>query len=104
MDLSHSRFFIHELLNKDTDIVPEEYPLIILYIRSNFCMAKNKKNSKHTRHISRRVHIVRNGENLKIHKIDWCKGGLKLAQITTKNVGENYLNPRTKYIVVRTYN
>ena len=64
-------------------------------------MAKNGKDTKHTRHIYRRVNLVRNGENCKIHKIDWCEGGLKLVGISTKNVGENYLNPRMKYIMVR---
>ena len=36
-----------------------------------------------------------------MHKSDWCEGGLKLVDIATKNVGENYLNLRTKYIMVR---
>ena len=30
MALSHFRMLIHELLNKDPDIVPEESPLIVL--------------------------------------------------------------------------
>ena len=64
------------------------------------CMANNDNNTKHTRHISRRIHFVSNGENCKMHKIDWCEGGLKLADIATTNVGENYLNTRMKYIMV----
>ena len=36
-----------------------------------------------------------------MHNIDWCEGVLKFADITTKNVGENYLNPVMKYIMVR---
>ena len=36
-----------------------------------------------------------------MHKIDWCEGGLQLTEIATKNVGENGLNPRMKYIMVR---
>ena len=35
-----------------------------------------------------------------MHRIDWCEGGLKLAYIATKNVGENDLNPSIKYIMV----
>ena len=35
-----------------------------------------------------------------MQKIDWCEGGLKLAEIATKNVGENDLTPRMKYIMV----
>ena len=92
---------IHALLNKDPYIVPEEYPLIILDSKSDMCMAKNGKDTKHTSHIARRVNFVRNGENCKIHKIDWCEGGMKLADIATKNVGDNDLNPRMKYIMVR---
>ena len=57
------RMLINEYLNKDTYIVPEEAPLIILDIKSAICMAKNSKDTNHTKHISRRVNLVRNGEN-----------------------------------------
>ena len=63
MDLENFRMLIHEFLNKDTDIIPEEAPLIILDSMYNVCMAKNGKYTKHTRHIYRRVHFVRNGKN-----------------------------------------
>ena len=99
--LAHFRMLINELLNKDPDIVPEKSPIIILDSKSAVCMAKNGKDTNHTRHIARRVHFVRNGEKCKIHKIDWCEGGIQLADIATKNVGENDLNPRMKYIMVR---
>ena len=72
---------IHELFNKDLYLVPEEAPLIILDINSAIFMSKNGKDTNHTRHIYRRVHFVRNGEHCKFHKIDWCEGGLKLADI-----------------------
>ena len=36
-----------------------------------------------------------------MHNIDWCEGGLQLAYIATKNIGENDLNPIMKYIMVR---
>ena len=48
-----------------------------------------------------REYFLRNRENLKMHKIDWCVGGLKLADIATKNFGEHDLTPRNKYIMVR---
>ena len=59
--LSHFRILIHELLNKDPDIVSEESPLTIFDSKSDVCMANNGKDTKHTRHISRRKHFVRNG-------------------------------------------
>ena len=101
MDLAHFRTLINELLNKDTYIVPEEDTIIRLDSNSDVCMANKGKDNKNTRHIDRRVHFVRNGEKWKINNIDWCKRGIQLAYIATKNAGENDLNPRIKYIMVR---
>ena len=64
-------------------------------------MAKNGRDTKHTRHIARRMHFVRNGEKCKMHKIECCEGGLQLADIGTKNLSEPDLTPRMKYIMVR---
>ena len=94
----------HEFLNKDPYMVPEEAPLILLDSKSYICMAKNSKDIKHTRHIARKMHFVRNGEKCKMHKIDWCEGGLQLADIGTKNVSEPDIIPRMKYIMVRLEN
>ena len=95
---------VHELLNEDTDMVPKEAPLIVLDSKSAMFMAKNVKGTKHTRHIARRMHFVRNGEKCKMHKIDWCEGGMQLAGIGTKNASEPDLKPRMKYIMVRLEN
>ena len=65
MDLSYSRMLIHELLNKDPDIVPDVEPIIILNSKSDLCMDSNDKDTKHTRYIARRVHFVINGEKCK---------------------------------------
>ena len=61
MALAHFRMLIHELFNKDPDIIPEEAPLIVLDSKSAIFMAKNGKDTKHTRHLLRRIHFVRNG-------------------------------------------
>ena len=68
--------------------------------KSSGCMDNNVKDNKHTRHIDRRVYLVRNDEKCKVHTIAWCEGGLKLADIETKNVGKNDLNIRIKYIIL----
>ena len=57
MALAHFSILIHELLNKDPDIVPLEYPMIVFDIKSAMCMAKNGKDTKNTRHIARRMHF-----------------------------------------------
>ena len=41
MSLAHFRMLIHEFLSKDSDIVPEEAPIIISYIKYAVRMAKN---------------------------------------------------------------
>ena len=63
MALANFRVLIHELLNKDSDIVPEEAPLIILDGKSSMCVDANGKDTKHTRHIARRMHFLRKGES-----------------------------------------
>ena len=62
MALEHLRMLINEFLSKDTDIVTEEAPLIILDSESAMCMANNGKDTKHRRHITMMMHFVRNGE------------------------------------------
>ena len=104
MALAHLRMLIHIFLNKDIDIVLEEAHIILFDKRSAFCMDNNGKYTKNTRHIYIRVHFVTNGEKWKIHKIGWCEGGLQLENIVTKNVGENDLNTRMKFIRVRINN
>ena len=95
---------MHVLLNKDLALVPEEAPLtplLVLDSKYDMCMAKNGKDTKHTRYIVRRINFVRNGGKCKMHKIDWCEGGLQLSDISTKKVGDNDLNPGMKYIMAR---
>ena len=104
MYLAHFRMLIHELLNKDSDIVPEEAPLVILDSKYTVCMAKKGRGTKHTRHITRRMNFVSHDEKYKMHNIDWCEGGIQLEDIATKNVGEFDLTPRMKYIMVRLEN
>ena len=82
-------------------MVPKEAPLIVFDSKSAMCMANNGKNTKHTRHIARRIYFGRNGKKCKMHQIYWCEGGLKLADIGTNNVSEPGLTPKMKYIMVR---
>ena len=64
----------------------------------------NGKYIDHTRHNDRRVKSVRNGKKCEYHKIDWCEVDLQLAYIVNKKIGENDLNLRMKYLMVRLYN
>ena len=104
MALAHFRMLILEFINKDQDIFPYESPLIVLDSKSVMCIANNGKDTKYTRHIARKMHFLRNGEKCMMHKIDWCEGGLQLADIVTMNVSEPDLIQIMKYIMVRVDN
>ena len=69
MALAHFRMLIHEFLNKDPAIVPEEAPLILLDSKTAMFMDKNGEDKKNTRHIARIILFVRNGEKCNMHKI-----------------------------------
>ena len=62
MDLVHFIMLIHDFFNKDPDTVTEEAPLVVSDSKSAMCMATNGKETKHTRHIARKMYFVRNGE------------------------------------------
>ena len=72
--------------------------------KSAIWMAKNDKDSIHTRHISRRIHLVRNGKEWNLNKEVWCEEGLQLADIGNKNVRDYQLNPILGYSMVRLEN
>ena len=40
-------------------------------------MDNNGKNTNQTRENFRRVHFVKEWKKFKMHKIDWCEGGLQ---------------------------
>ena len=69
MALAHFRMLIHELLNKDPDIVPEEAPLIVLDRKSAMCVDNDGKDIKHTRHIARIMYLVRNEKNARCTRL-----------------------------------
>ena len=64
-------------------------------------MAKNGKDTKHTRHISRQMNLVRNVEEENVDKKVWCKVGLQLEDTGTNNVRKNGLIPGLGYDMVR---
>ena len=67
-------------------------------IKSAVCIDNNVKDTNNTSKISRRVHFVRNSEKCRMDNIDWREGGLQLADILIKHVGENDLNTRMKLV------
>ena len=100
MALIDAMILNNELMNKDPYVVSEQAHLIILDSKSYVCMTNNGKDTKHTRHISRRMKLVSNGEYSNINKTVCCEGGLKLAEIVMNNFREDELNNILGYDMV----
>ena len=100
MALAQFRIINNELINKDPYVYPEQALLIILDSKSSVCMTNNGKDTKHTREISRRMHLVRNVKDCILHKTVWCEKGLQLADIGTNNGREDELNTGLEYTMV----
>ena len=97
MALAHFRILNNELVNKDTYVIPEQATLILLDSKSAVCASKNSKYIKHTRHISRRVHFVGNGEEWNLKKTVWCDGGLQLSNIGNRKLKGGWIE---SYIII----
>ena len=91
----------NEFLKEYPDIFPEETPLIILYIKSYICMAKNGNDTKHTIQIFRRMYFEGNAKEWTLQNSVWCEGGLYLGDIETNNVSKYELNTKLVYTMVR---
>ena len=101
MALAHFRMINSELEGKEPDQLPSDPPLIILDSKAGVDMSKNGKDTKYTRHIARRVHFVRQGEAQGLHRVSWCEADLQLADIGTKNVRADEMQPRRSYLMVK---
>ena len=82
------RMIKNDFLDKYPYVVTEQALLIILGIKSSVCMAKNIKETKHTRQISIIMHFVRIGERCNLHKTVWREEGLQPIDIGTNNFRE----------------
>ena len=100
MAVAHSRMLVNEL----NGVNPDEYgeaTKILVDNTSAKAMAQNDKDTKHTRHIARRVHYVRNGQQEGAHNLTYIPADLNLADPGTKNLGCEELEPRMNYIMIK---
>ena len=104
MDLAHFMILNNELLNKDPYEAPEQAHIVTPDRKAYIWMDKNGKNTKHTKHIDRRMNLVRNGEEWIFHKTVCFEGGIQPVDIGTRNVREYELNNRLRYAMTRLAN
>jgi hypothetical protein len=71
---------------ENTQLALPNPPTVVCVDNEAACkMSLNDKLTKHTRHISRRFHFVREGSKQKLHIISWCPGDDMLSDIMTKS-------------------
>ena len=73
---------------------------IILDSKAAHDMGHSFKTTKHTRHILRRYHYVREGQLTGEHELTWIPKQFQLADIGTKPLSRPDLEGRTKYLFV----
>ena len=93
MAVDHHRMLLNELDGKDPDDISEAIP-ILLDSASAIAMAKHAKDTKHTRHIARRLHYVREGEQQSRFSLSYIPAEKQLADIGTKALSEEDMNSR----------
>jgi hypothetical protein len=74
--------------------LPNPPTVVMVDNKSAVQMSLNGKLTKHTRHISRRYHYVKEGAKLKLHAITWCPGEDMVADIMTKSTDPGKTKPQ----------
>ena len=96
MGTAHIKMLLEDL--EQTEI---NQPIpIILDSKAAHDMGHSFKTTKHTRHILRRYHYVREGQLTGEHELTWIPKQFQLADIGTKPVSRPDLDGRTKYLFV----
>ena len=100
MATSHIHMVSNEFKGIQVDAYGETPLKMLLNSESAIAMSKNYRDSKRTQHIKRRVHYVRQGQESGQHSLEYVPADLQLADIGTKNLSAQELDPRLKYIQV----
>lgn len=79
--------------NKSQLALPEPPTVVMVDNDAAVKISLNDRLTKHTRHISRRFHYVREGRKMKLHFLVWCPGRLMLADIMTKTQEASKMEP-----------
>ena len=79
--------------NKSQLALPSPPTVIMVDNEAAVKISLNDRLTKHTRHISRRFHYVREGKKMGLHIVVWCPGDLMMADITTKTQESTKIDP-----------
>ena len=96
---AHVKMLLEDL---EMDTLDNQKVLILVDSKSAKDMGESFKTTKRTRHILRRYHYVREGQEAGHHQLIWIPNEYQLADIGTKPVEKRDMEKRIKYILVKT--
>ena len=98
MGTAHMKMLLEDL---EMQALKDPIPIIV-DSKSAHDMGHSFKSTKHTRHILRRYHYVKEGQHAGYHELLWIPSEYQLADIGTKCTTKNELQSRLDYLLVNT--
>lgn len=100
MATAHVRMIIYDLeflgtpqWQQHEQLLPKTPALLMTDNSATVQMAKNGRLTRKTRHIERRFHYVRAGEQAKVHTLQWCPSSYMVADVMTKSQPAYKIDP-----------
>jgi hypothetical protein len=105
MATAHIRMLLYDMLylgtkqwRESTQRLPTTPAILMIDNEATVQIAKNGKLTRKTRHIERRFHFVRQGQQDGIHQLHWIPCDYQLADILTKTQLSGKIDPHLKKI------
>ena len=103
MAAAHIRMILYDFMNLGTknwkaseQSLPTTPNILMIDNEAVVQMSKNGRLTRKTRHIERRFHFVRQGQENGLHKLHWIPGDFQLADIQTKSQDASKIDPQLK--------
>jgi len=103
MAAAHIRTILYDFMNLGTknwkateQSLPTTPNILMIDNEAVVQMAKSGRMTRKTRHIERRFHFVRQGQDNGLHKLQWIPGEFQLADVQTKSQEAAKIDPLIK--------
>jgi len=103
MAAAHIRMILYDFINLGTknwkaseQSLPTTPNILMIDNEAVVQMAKSGRMTRKTRHIERRFHFVRQGQDNGLHKLHWIPGEFQLADVQTKSQEAAKIDPLIK--------
>ena len=108
MAAAHIRMLIYDMMHlgskswkQASQSLAETPNLLMIDNEAAVQMARNGKLSRKARHVERRFHFVRQGQESGFHSLNWVPGDLQLADILTKTQHASKIDPHLEKVMTK---